>query len=66
LACSDKQAVDCLRQAGWSVEGGIEVFFSLGMQGSAIMDTRGIEQLFSKYKGEQPAICQTNQLLAAA
>eukprot|EP00775_Hariotina_reticulata_P012415 gene12415-12550_t len=47
---SDKQAVDCLRQAGWSVEGGIEVFFSMGMQVSAIMDTRGIEQLFSKYK----------------
>lgn len=29
---SDKQAMECLRQAGWSVEGGIEVFYSSGMQ----------------------------------
>lgn len=30
--CSDKQAIECLRQAGWSVEGGIEYFYSAGMQ----------------------------------
>jgi hypothetical protein len=30
--CSDKQAIDCLRQAGWVVEGGIEVFYTSGMQ----------------------------------
>lgn len=30
--CSDKQAIDCLRQAGWSVEGGIDVFYASGMQ----------------------------------
>lgn len=52
LARSDKQAIDCLKQAGWSVEGGIEVFFAQGMTG-AMMDTRGIEQLYAKYKGER-------------
>jgi hypothetical protein len=31
-SCSDKQALECLRQAGWSVEGGIEVFYATGMQ----------------------------------
>lgn len=31
-SCSDKQAIDCLRQAGWVVEGGIEVFYTSGMQ----------------------------------
>lgn len=30
--CSDKQAIECLRQASWSVEGGIEFFYSSGMQ----------------------------------
>eukprot|EP00882_Tetradesmus_deserticola_P006042 GHRQ01006360.1.p2 GENE.GHRQ01006360.1~~GHRQ01006360.1.p2 ORF type:complete len:226 (+),score=89.84 GHRQ01006360.1:293-970(+) len=47
---SDKQAIDCLKQAGWSVEGGIEVFFSLGMQGSSALDTHAMEQLYLKYK----------------
>jgi hypothetical protein len=42
-----------LKQAGWSVEGGIEVFFSLGMQGGSVLDTRAIEQLYLKYKGAQ-------------
>ncbi|WIA36766.1 hypothetical protein OEZ86_008030 [Tetradesmus obliquus] len=50
---SDKQALDCLKQAGWSVEMGIEVFFSLGMQGGSVMDTRAIEQLYLKYKDPQ-------------
>lgn len=53
--CSDKQALDCLKQAGWSVEMGIEVFFSLGMQGGSVMDTRAIEQLYLKYKGAPAA-----------
>lgn len=62
LPCSDKQAIDCLKQAGWSVEGGIEVFYSMGMQGTPMVDTRSIEQLYIKYKGEQlsyfsPAEC---------
>lgn len=30
--CSDKQAIECLRHAEWSVEGGIDVFYSSGMQ----------------------------------
>eukprot|EP00878_Enallax_costatus_P003752 GHUV01003968.1.p1 GENE.GHUV01003968.1~~GHUV01003968.1.p1 ORF type:complete len:254 (+),score=70.65 GHUV01003968.1:404-1165(+) len=47
---SDKQAIDCLRQAGWSVEGGIEVFYSMGMQPTTTVDTRSIEQLYQKYK----------------
>ncbi|KAF8065504.1 Dcun1d1 [Scenedesmus sp. PABB004] len=49
---SDKQAIECLKQAAWSVEGGIEVFFALGMQGSgpAAADTRNIEALYAKYK----------------
>eukprot|EP00882_Tetradesmus_deserticola_P003375 GHRQ01003571.1.p2 GENE.GHRQ01003571.1~~GHRQ01003571.1.p2 ORF type:complete len:254 (+),score=115.01 GHRQ01003571.1:293-1054(+) len=47
---SDKKAIDCLKQAGWSVEGGIEVFFSLGMQGSSALDTHAMEQLYLKYK----------------
>mgnify|MGYP001811032356 CR=1 FL=1 len=54
--CSDKQALDCLKQAGWSVEMGIEVFFSLGMQGGSVMDTRAIEQLYLKYKGAPAAV----------
>jgi hypothetical protein len=53
--CSDKQAIDCLKQAGWSVEGGIEVFFSLGMQGGSVLDTRAMEQLYLKYKGAPAA-----------
>jgi hypothetical protein len=32
MCCSDKQAIDCLRQAGWSVEMGIDVFYASGMQ----------------------------------
>jgi hypothetical protein len=58
--CSDKQAIDCLKQAGWSVEGGIEVFFSLGMQGGSVLDTRAIEQLYLKYKGAPAAAACSN------
>lgn len=56
--CSDKQAIDCLKQAGWSVEGGIEVFFSSNMQGGSVLDTRAIEQLYLKYKGKPAAVCR--------
>ncbi|KAF6263547.1 hypothetical protein COO60DRAFT_415085 [Scenedesmus sp. NREL 46B-D3] len=55
---SDKQAIDCLKQAGWGVEGGIEVFFSMGMQGGSVLDTRAIEQLYSKYKGKASSSLQ--------
>ncbi len=56
LHCSEKQAVDCLRAAGWSVEGAIEVFYSSGMAvaagGTPGVDTLAIDALFLKYKGE--------------
>lgn len=48
---SDKQAIECLRQAAWSVEGGIDVFYSSGMQAAAApMDTSGVEKMFDRYK----------------
>eukprot|EP00879_Flechtneria_rotunda_P004663 GHRR01004924.1.p1 GENE.GHRR01004924.1~~GHRR01004924.1.p1 ORF type:complete len:254 (+),score=83.75 GHRR01004924.1:305-1066(+) len=50
VGASDKQAIDCLKQAGWSVEGGIEVFYSMGMRGTAVVDSRSIEQFYKKYK----------------
>eukprot|EP00879_Flechtneria_rotunda_P019546 GHRR01020533.1.p1 GENE.GHRR01020533.1~~GHRR01020533.1.p1 ORF type:complete len:120 (+),score=29.53 GHRR01020533.1:305-664(+) len=52
VGASDKQAIDCLKQAGWSVEGGIEVFYSMGMRGTAVVDSRSIEQFYKKYKGK--------------
>lgn len=47
---NDKQAIDCLRQAGWSVEGGIEVFYASGMQATPSADTSNIEKMFQRYK----------------
>jgi hypothetical protein len=49
-----------LKQATWSVEGGIEVFFSLGMQGGSVLDTRAIEQLYLQYKGAPAAAARSD------
>jgi len=47
---SDKIATDCLRQANWSTEVAIELFYSSGLQASAALDTGAIEKLFLHYK----------------
>ena len=51
--CSDKIATDCLRQANWTTEVAIELFYSSGLQASAALDTGAIEKLFLHYKGGQ-------------
>lgn len=52
-SASDKQAADCLKAAGWSVEGGIEVFYSSGMHAQvSSLDTRQLEALYKAYKDE--------------
>lgn len=43
--------MECLKQGGWGIEAGIEVFYSLGLQSTSAVDTKAIDSLFNRYKG---------------
>lgn len=54
---SEKIALDCLRAAGWSVEGGIDVFYSSAAsmpsrQAAPSLDRAAIEATFDRYKDD--------------
>lgn len=66
LYCSDKQAIDCLRQAGWSVEGGIDVFYASGMQVQMLQRWRSIASRVCSRRQSQFAIQALAQWQLAA
>lgn len=46
---SEKIAIDCLKVTNWSLEAGIDHFYTAGFVGTA-SDTKALEALFLKYK----------------
>lgn len=64
--------MDCLKAAGWGMEGAIEHFYAVGYQGAVSnINVPAIEALFAHYKGARPRggqqlCCMPAQRLQAA
>ena len=52
LKCSEKVAVQALKASDWHLEGAFDAFYSQP-QSRTYTDSRHLEELYNRYKGEQ-------------